>query len=187
MINNGVNHSSLIRPVAKLLAPTNKSQFWSYDEPDGDNWNYYIMHGEKLQYTMMSYILKNVKGFTLRSHVLKIIIEQKFNKTHSPEAKLIVDIMDEMQFDIHSRGKKLIDGNLMKNYFSKRAILASGLKTIFLSKNPNELYDKLKILLEENPAGKISDQISQENVAIIDKLLKYKCITSTQKKKKFLR
>ena len=75
MISNGVNHSSLIRPVAKLLAPTNKSQFWSYDEPDGDNWNYYIMHGEKLQYTMISYILKNVKGFTLRSHVLKIIIE----------------------------------------------------------------------------------------------------------------
>ena len=92
--------------------------------------------------------------------------------------------MDEMQFDIHSRGKKLIDGSLMKNYFSKSAILASGLKNIFLSKNLNELYDKLKILLEENPAGKISDQITQEIVAIIDKFLEYKCNTPTQRKSK---
>ena len=47
-------HSSLIRPVAKLLVPKNKSQFRLADEPDSDNWNDCRMNGEKLQYMMIS-------------------------------------------------------------------------------------------------------------------------------------
>ena len=46
------------------------------------------------------------------------------------------------------------DRYLKKNYFNKRAILASGLRTIYFSENPNELCDKLKLFLQEKRAWK---------------------------------
>ena len=46
MNKNEVIHSSLIRPIAKLLVPKNKSQFRLLDDSDSDNWNDYKMNGE---------------------------------------------------------------------------------------------------------------------------------------------
>ena len=45
MNKNEVIHSSLIRPIAKLLVPK-KSQFRLIDDPDSYNWKDYIMHGK---------------------------------------------------------------------------------------------------------------------------------------------
>ena len=48
MNENGLIHRSLIRPIAKLLVPINKSQFRLNDDPDSDNWNDYVMNGQKV-------------------------------------------------------------------------------------------------------------------------------------------
>ena len=48
MNENEVIHSSLIRPIAKLLVPKNKSQFRLLDDLDSDQWNDYKMKGEKV-------------------------------------------------------------------------------------------------------------------------------------------
>jgi len=48
MKKNEVIISNLIRLVAKLLVPKNKSQFKLVDDPDSDIWNDYKMHGEKV-------------------------------------------------------------------------------------------------------------------------------------------
>ena len=62
-------------------------------------------------------------------------------------------------------------------------VSASGVsKTIFLSSDPDELCDRLKLLLQEKYAGNNSDIINDEIIAIIDKLLEYKCITKKQHK-----
>ena len=62
-------------------------------------------------------------------------------------------------------------------------VSASGVsKTIFLSSDPDELCARLKLLLHEIHAGNNSDIINQEIVAIVDKLLEYKCITKKQHK-----
>ena len=55
--------------------------------------------------------------------------------------------------------------------------MASGVTTIFLSENPDELCNRLKLLLQKKHAGNNSDIINQEIVAIVDKLLEYKCIS----------
>ena len=61
------------------------------------------------------------------------------------------------------------------------AIMASGIsKTIFLSSDPDELCGRLKLLLQEKQAGNNSNIIDDEDVAINDKLLEYKCITKKQ-------
>ena len=39
MNKKGVNHSSLIRPIAKLSVPKNNSQFRLLGELDNDIWN----------------------------------------------------------------------------------------------------------------------------------------------------
>ena len=61
--------------------------------------------------------------------------------------------------------------------------MASGIpRTINLSSNPNELCDRLKLLLQEKQAGNNSDIINDEIVAIVDKLLEYKCLSKKQHK-----
>ena len=61
--------------------------------------------------------------------------------------------------------------------------MASGIsRTILLSSDPNEVCDRLKIILQEKHAGNNSDIINDEIVAIVDKLLELKCISKKQHK-----
>ena len=63
------------------------------------------------------------------------------------------------------------------------AIMASGVSNIiFLTSDPDELCNRLKLLLQEKHAGNNSDLINQEIVAIVDKFLEYKCISKKQPK-----
>ena len=62
-------------------------------------------------------------------------------------------------------------------------VSASGIsKTIVLSSDPDERCDRLKLLLQEKHAGNNSDIINDEVVALVDKLLEYKCISKKQHK-----
>ena len=56
--------------------------------------------------------------------------------------------------------------------------MASGFSTKFLSSAPNELCDRLKLMLQEKQAGKKSNIIDEENVAIANKLSEYKCVST---------
>ena len=55
-------------------------------------------------------------------------------------------------------------------------------KSIILSSDPNELCDRLKLLLEKKHGGNNSDLIDEEIVALFDKLLEYSCISKKQHK-----
>ena len=73
----------------------------------------------------------------------------------------------------------------MAKLFKSPAIMASGVSnTIFLSSDPSEFCDRIKLLLQEKQAGKSSNIINDGNVAIVDKLLEYKCISTKQHKLK---
>ena len=101
------------------------------------------------------------------------------------DKKLMYDFAKEMHFNPKASGNKSIrDRKLIKLLNSPGLMVsASGVsKTIFLSSDPNELCDRLKLLLQEKQAGNNSDIINQEIVAIVDKLLEYKCISKKQHK-----
>ena len=55
-----------------------------------------------------------------------MITDYKFIPTDSPDAKSIIDIMDEMQLDILSRGKNLRDRNLLETILTKELYLHLG-------------------------------------------------------------
>ena len=116
---------------------------------------------------------------------MKVIINYKFNVDHSnhQDRKIIYEFAEEMNYDTKSTGRPSIRHNSMVRLPNQPAIMASGIsKTIFLSSDPNKLCDRLKLLLQEKHGGNISNLIDEEIVAIIDKLLEYKCLSKRQHK-----
>ena len=60
--------------------------------------------------------------------------------------------------------------------------MASGVTTIFLSENPYDFCDRLRLLLQEKHGGNNSNILNDKIVAIVDKLLECKCISKKQHK-----
>ena len=62
-------------------------------------------------------------------------------------------------------------------------VSASGVsKTIFLSSDSDEFCSRIKLLLQEKHAGNNSNIIIEEILAMVDKLIEYKCISKKQHK-----
>ena len=90
-----------------------------------------------------------------------------------------------MHFDPKAVGNKSIRDRTLINLLKSPGLIISGSgvsKTVFLSSDPDELCNRLKLLLQEKYAGNNSDRINDEIVAIVDKLLEYKCISKKQHK-----
>ena len=90
-----------------------------------------------------------------------------------------------MNFDLKAVGKKSTRDKTPIKFLQLPGLMASASgasKTIILSSDLDEISNRLKLLLQENYAGNNSDLTSQENIAIVDKLLEYKCISKKQHK-----
>ena len=95
-----------------------------------------------------------------------------------------------MIFDTKAQGNKSNRDRTLTKLLKSPGIMvfASGVsKTIFLSSDPDEFCDRLILLLQEKYAGNNSDIINDQNVAIVDKFLEYKCISKKQHKQILLK
>ena len=111
---------------------------------------------------------------------MKDVTNYKFNADHSSpqDKKLIYEFAKEMNYDTKSTGRPSIRHNSAIKKLESPAIMASGVsRAIILSFDPNKLCDKLRLIIQEKHAGNKSDIINDEIVAIVDKLLEYKCIS----------
>ena len=93
------------------------------------------------------------------------------------------DFAQEMNFDIKAIGKKSTRGRTLIKLLKSPGLMVSAsgfLKTVFLSSDPNELSDRIKLLLQEKHGGNNSDLFNDEIVAIVSKLIEYKCISKKQ-------
>ena len=187
-----MNDQGLIAPflassLVEVFRKDNKSQFRLRKDPDSTKLNDFLIHG-KIPVTIFSNMITfrdNDKTFKLEGDLLKVITNHKFNVDHSnqQDRKIIYKFAKEMNYDIKTTGKPSVRHRSLIRLLDRPAIMASGVsKTIILSSNPNELCDRLKLLLQEKHAGNNSNLIDQEIVAIIDKLLEYKCISKKQHK-----
>ena len=127
------------------------------------------------------------KVFKLRGDLLKMITNKNYNVdlANLSDKKLMYDFAKEKNFEIKAQGNKSTrDRTLIKILKSPGLIVsASGVsKTIFLSSDPEELCDRINLLLQEKHAGNNSDRINEEIFAIVNKLLEYKCISKKQHK-----
>ena len=189
MNDRGILATYLMSPLSRITNPENSSQFKLVKDSSSNRVND-LKINKTIPITLYGNMLTfrdTNKQFELNGDLLKMITISKFNVDLASlsDKKLMYDFAKEMHFDVRAQGNKSTrDRKLIKILESPGLMVsASGVsKTIFLSSNPNELCDRLKLLLEEKHAGNYSDIINDENVAIIDKLLEYKCITKKQHK-----
>ena len=177
----------LASPLVEVFKFDNKSQFRLRKVPDSTKMNDFLFHG-KIPVTIFIEMITfrdSNKTFKLEGDLLKVITNYKVNVDHSnqQDRKIIYEFAKEMNYDTKSTGRPSIRHNSMIRLLDQPAIMASGIsKIIFLSSDPNELCDRLELLLQEKHGGNNSNLIDEEIVAIIDKLLEYKCISKKQHK-----
>ena len=90
------------------------------------------------------------------------------------------DFAEGMNFDLKAHGNESTRDRMLIKLFKSPGVTvsASGVSnTNFLPSDPNELCDRLSLLLQEKQAGNNSDIINQKNAAFADKLLEYRCIS----------
>ena len=187
MNDKGMIAPYLTTSLVEVFKKDNKSQFRLRKDPNSTKMNDFLIHGTipvTIFSNMMTFRDSN-KSFRLEGDLLKVITNYKFNVDHSnqQDRKIIYEFAKEMNYDINSTGRPSVRHNSMIRLLDQPAIMASGFsKTIILSSDPNELCDRLKLLLQEKQAGNNSNIINEEIVAIVDKLLEYKCISKKQHK-----
>ena len=187
MNEQGMIASYLVSSLVEVFKKDNKSQFRLRKDPNSTKLNDFLIHGT-IPVTIFSNMIvfrDSNKSFRLEGDLLKVITNYKFNVDHSnpQDKKLIYHFAKEMKYDTKSTGRPSVRHNSMVKLLDQPAIMASGFsKTIILSSDPNELCDRLKLLLQEKHGGNNSDIINDEIVAIVDKLLEYKCISKKQHK-----
>ena len=192
-----MNDKGLIAPylttsLVGVFKKDNKSQFRLRKDPNSTKLNDFLIHGT-IPVTIFSNMIvfrDSNKSFRLEGDLLKVITNYKFNvdQSNPQDKKLIYQFAKEMKYDIKSTGRPSVRHNSMVRLLDQPAIMASGFsKTIILSSDPNELCNRLKLLLQEKQAGNNSDTINDEIVAIVDKLLEYKCISKKQHKQSLIK
>ena len=183
MNDKGLIDSSLI----EVIKSDNKGQFRLTKDHNSTKPNDFLIN-EKVPVTIFSNMLTfrdTKKVFKIEGDLYKVITEYKFNVDHSnqQDRKIIYQFGKEMKYKLKNKGRPSIRHNSMIRLLNQPPITASGFtKTIILSSDPNELCDRLKLLLQEKQGGNNSNLIDEEIVAIIDKLLEYKCLSKKQHK-----
>ena len=125
------------------------------------------------------------KVFKIEGDLYIVITDYKFNVDHSNKQnrQIIYEFGKETKYKLKNKGRPSIRHNSMIRLLNQPPITASGFtKTIILSSDPNELCDRLKLLSQEKHGGNNFNLIDEEIVAIIDKLLEYKCLSKKQHK-----
>ena len=187
MNDKGMIAPYLTSSLVEVFKKDNKSQFRLRKDPNSNKLNDFLIHGT-VPVTIFSNMIvfrDSNKSFRLEGDLLKVITNYEFNVDHSSpqDKKLIYEFAKEMNYDTKSTGRPSIRHNSMVRLLDQPAIMVSGFsKTIILSSDPNELCDRLKMLLQEKHGGNNSNLFAEEIVAIVDKLLEYKCISKKQHK-----
>ena len=189
MKDRGILATYLMSPLSRITNPDNASQFKLVKDPSSNRVND-LKINKTIPITLYGNMLTfrdTNKQFELKGDLLEMITNSKFNVDLASLAdkKLMYEFAKEMHFDQNAVGNNSIrDRKLIKLLKSPGLMVsASGVsKTIFLSSEPDELCERLKLLLQEKHAGNNSDIINQEIVAIVDKLIEYKCISKKQHK-----
>ena len=189
MNDRGILASYLRSPLSKITNPENSTQSTQFKLVKGSS-----------STRVNDLLKKNTKPITLHDNLLtfgdcgkvfelKDLLKTISNKNYNgdlaslADEKLMYDFAKEMHFYAKGQGRKSTRDRTLINLLKLPAIVASGISnTIFLSSNPDELCDRMKLLLKGKHAGNSSDLFNREIVAIVDKLLEYKCLSKNQHK-----
>ena len=167
----------LASSLVNLFKLENESQFRLRKDLISFKMNDFLIHGG-IPVTIYSNLIT----------LLEVMTNYKINADHSSpqDRKLFGEIVRETNYDIRSTGQSSIRHSSYFRILNSPAIMAFGIsRAIVLPSDPNELCDRLNILLQEKHPGNNSDLFNQKIVTIVDKLLKNKS-TSKKQHRQFL-
>ena len=180
----------MLSPLSKITNPENTSHFKLVEDSTSNRVNDLKIHNsiQIILYNNLLTFCDTGRVFELKGDLLEMLSNKNYNVdlARFADKKLMYDIAKEMNFDLKAVGKKSTrDRTLIKLLKSPGLIVsASGVsKTIFLSSDPDELCNRLKLLLQKN-ARNIFDIFNDEIVAIVDKFLENKKVYTKNNKKK---
>ena len=152
--------SYLMSPLSKITNSGNTTQFKLVKDSNSNRVND-LKINKTIPITLYNNFLTfrdTGREFELKGELSKMITNKNYNVNLASleDKKIMYDFGKEMNFGTKAQGNQSIrDRTLIKLLKSPRLMVsASGVsKTIFLSSDPDELCDRLKLLLEEKQAG----------------------------------
>ena len=198
MNDGGIIPSYLLSPLSKVTTPEHTSQFKLVKDPNSNRVNDLLIN-KTIPVTLYEILLTfrdTDKNFKLEGDFSKLITNKNYNvdPAYSQDRKIWYEFAKEMYFAEKPLGNESTRDKSLIRLLKQPGILisVSGVssahkeksfsKTKFLWSNPHELCDRLKLLLQEKRAGIGSNIINEEIIAMADKLLEYKCISTKQPK-----
>ena len=175
--NSNQVDSSIVKTVSNLL--NTQSQFRL--EPVEGNPNLFIIN----PFTNPQQVL--IKGSTMtfqngNTYYLNDPDLSNFitNTQHDKIKNIAVKytFLRDMNYNLSYGDKKSNRYNFVKSMLQPQ--IGSGLNFVFLPSDPDELVDQLKLLYFEKVGGNDNPMLSEQIIAIADKLLQYQCITTNQ-------
>ena len=127
---------------------------------------------QKIKIEGINMIFENGNKYDLRNKDLSYFLSDSINdiKDH----QLISNFCKDVEYDLKLSGDRK---SKRYRYIKKLSSKTSGKGVGFLSKDPNELVDRLYLLYQEKLAGNGSENINDEMIAIYDKLYSYNILS----------
>ena len=189
MSDRGILASFLLPPFSKNINPENISQFKLRKDSNSNRVNDLLKHNSvpiTLHDTLLP-LRDTDKTFGLKGDFLERITNKNYNVdlASSSDTKSMYDIAKEKNFDLKAQGNESIRDRTLINLLKSPGLTISASRvsqTIYLPSDPNQLCDRLKLLIHEKKSGINSDIVKQDIAAIVDKLIEHKCIYKKQHK-----
>ena len=162
MNDSGILATYLMSPLSKITNPEIASQFKLVNDSNSNRVND-LKKNKTIPITLYNNMLTlrdTSKEFELKGDLLKMITNKNYNVDLASlqDKKIMYDFAKEMNFDTKALGSKSTRDRTLIKLLKSPAIMASGvLNTMFLSFDPNELCDRLKLILREKHAGNNSN------------------------------
>ena len=179
LVNSKQVDSSIVKTVSNLLNDNNKSQF-SLEPVEGSS-NLFTINPHNPQQVLIkgsTMTFQNGNTYYLNDPDLSNFITNTQIDKIPQNTNIIYSFLNDMKYNINYGDKK------SHRYLFIKAMLqpqiGSGLTFIFLPSDPDELVDQLKLLYFEKVGGNDNPMLSEQIIAIADKLLQYQCITTNQ-------
>ena len=187
--DRGIITSYLLSLLSKITNPEISSQF-KLVKDTSSNRVIDLKINKIIPVTLHDNLLKfrdTGREFELKGYLLKTITNKNYNVdlANLSDKNLMYDFAKKMNFGLKAHGNKSTrDRTLIKILKSPSLMVsASGVsKTIFLSSDLDEMCNRLNLLLPEKLDGNKYEIINEEDVAIVDKSLEYKCLSKKQHK-----
>ena len=195
LVNSNQVDSTIIKTVSNLLNDKNKSQFSL--EPvtqfGEGNPNLFTINPTNPQQVLIkgsTITFENGNTYNLNDPDLQYFMTNTQIDKEIHNENLIHSFLNDMKYNLNYGDKKskryyfikdLINQYKYQHIPYQLSQLGSGFNQyVFLPSDPDDLVDQLKLLYFEKLGGNDNPMLSEQIIAIADKLLQYQCITTIQ-------